>query len=255
MIPWIIEAPLNSVEVFEAILQPSFPFEIHTACHFHRPGVTKRGAKVDVKYYDPLPKRQALYREYARLQGRLEQAREISYICIPSSALELIRNKLGNTFWPVALQYITIPWASPRLFTPWALVLLNTLTSVFPHTYEYRVSALLERLGLEDCDFQRSLLRPGTTPLPENLQDYYRGIPGKAGLSYYRGTTDGGSDEMSPMSGCEEVRDAADTTQGPQHPEIHPTPYPIKCWRDADVEKENAEKKEEAESLVALMEM
>ncbi|KAM0216038.1 hypothetical protein ACHAPQ_003267 [Fusarium lateritium] len=47
--------------------------------------------------------------------------------------------------------------------------------------------ALLKHLGIPDCDFQRSLLEPGTTPLPENLEDWIEGIPGTSiALPYYR---------------------------------------------------------------------
>ncbi|KHN99855.1 uncharacterized protein MAM_01779 [Metarhizium album ARSEF 1941] len=63
-IPWIIEAPLNSVEVLEAILKPLHPFQIYTARHVQRRFDRAHGSK-------------RLYSEYIRLQGQLERNREI----------------------------------------------------------------------------------------------------------------------------------------------------------------------------------
>jgi hypothetical protein len=54
------------------------------------------------------------------------------------------------------------------------------------HTYERRLAKLLQDLDLVGCDFRRSLLRPGTTPLPECLWDWFAGIPGRtAALPYF----------------------------------------------------------------------
>ena len=54
------------------------------------------------------------------------------------------------------------------------------------HTYEGRLGELLSKLSIANCDFRRSLLRPGTIPLPECLWDWFAGIPGKSmALPYF----------------------------------------------------------------------
>lgn len=94
-------------------------------------------------------------------------------------------------FWLVQLAYISIPWYSvsnePRnLIHLWALVLHSKPRPGSLHTYETRLAKLLQELDLVGCDFQRSLLRPGTTPLPEYPWDWFAGIPGKtAALAYF----------------------------------------------------------------------
>jgi len=106
MVPWIIEAPINAVEILEAILKPSHPFKIHTARHV-RCGCTRtarRGFGLA-----GLRKRHA---EYTQLQGRLEADRDISFICMPGTTVYTIRQRLFGVFTTVRLQYISIPWAT-----------------------------------------------------------------------------------------------------------------------------------------------
>lgn len=204
LVPWIVEAPLNAVEILEAILQPSDPFPIFTAHHIHRGCTTGRNR------YTPASC-QRLYSEYKRLQGCLEKDRDISFICIPWDAVRTIRSRLWGIFTPVRLQYISIPWfdgAKQRFENPWALVLHARPEPGTIHTYENRFRVLLERLGLSGCRFPRSLLKPGTTPLPECLCDWFEGLAGTTAASQYYSRLKDGCDENKYYShledGCEE---------------------------------------------------
>lgn len=184
MVPWIIEAPLNSVELLEAILKPSHPFEIHTARHVRRGCAQMIGNE----WQRALLKRR--YAEYIRQQGRLELDREISFICVPTTALETIHTNFFGVFIPVQLQYLSIPWsteAEPRsLAHPWALVLHDRPWPGTIHTYGNRLGRLLEAHELLGTQLRRSLLKDGTSPLPECLWDWFDGKAGTtAALPYY----------------------------------------------------------------------
>jgi hypothetical protein len=184
MVPWIIEAPLNSIEILEAILRSSHPFEIHTARHVRR-GCTETAL---TRRHPARSKK--LHSEYLRLQGRLELDRDISFICVPRTAIDNIRHRLFGVFTPVLLQYISIPWPSKAeskyLVHPWAPVLHDKSYPRTSHTYENRFRDLIEELGLSGNQFRRSLLRHGTTPVPECLWDWFAGRPGTtAALPYF----------------------------------------------------------------------
>lgn len=180
-IPWIIEAPLNSVEVLEALLKPSKPFEIYTARHIARPRIARAEHDRRRVIYD------RLYVEYKRYQGRLEEERDVRFICVPTPTFKELRAKLRLIWVPMRLHYISIKWGGGDLpktvAQPWALFLQDTCTA---RTYEAELSRLLKQCNLLDCKFERSLLRPGTTPLPETLWDLFGGYPGTSGaLPYY----------------------------------------------------------------------
>ncbi|KAI8952368.1 hypothetical protein F4801DRAFT_577528 [Xylaria longipes] len=49
--PWLIEAPLNSVELLEAVLKPSQPFKIYKAHHVSQPPITDMPPKPVKKDY------------------------------------------------------------------------------------------------------------------------------------------------------------------------------------------------------------
>ncbi|GAB0137423.1 hypothetical protein EsDP_00005688 [Epichloe bromicola] len=177
-VPWIIEAPLNSVEILEALLKPAHPFEIHTARHVQRrcSPDAKKGTR-----------NRRLYDEYIRLQGQLELDREISYILVPRTAVDNIHKITFGTFVPVVLNYISIPWGK-GWGCPWALVLYNKPVPGTIHTYENSLKERLGELELSEDErkFRRSLLRHGTIPLPECLIDWFAGRPGKsAALPYF----------------------------------------------------------------------
>jgi hypothetical protein len=143
-----------------------------------------------------LPKKQRLYDEYARWQGRLEKDdREISFICLSTLCLEKFRSHA--VCWPVQLQYITIPWKDPGrsmgLSHPWALVLRSRHgiprgynSALARSTNAQRVQYLLEKIRIPDCQFERSLLRPDTVPMPESVLDWIEGIPGSTLALPYR---------------------------------------------------------------------
>ncbi|KAI8944607.1 hypothetical protein F4801DRAFT_599502 [Xylaria longipes] len=64
MEPWIVEAPLNSVEVLEALLKPAQSLQIYTAQHIPRTPVTASVAPLQIQIY------RQIYREFVRFQGR-----------------------------------------------------------------------------------------------------------------------------------------------------------------------------------------
>ncbi|KAF4463367.1 hypothetical protein FALBO_9810 [Fusarium albosuccineum] len=193
MVPWLVEAPFSSVEVLEAILKPPEPLQIYTAKHIHRGCVTHPthpNSEYDRKRNFPRNKRR--YQEYSRFQGRLEKDREISFVCIPRPSTHVIHDavcRLGC--WTVCLFYTSIPWRikeqNSHLEHPWAIVPRCRPIPCDPRfDYENLLEMLLRRLGISGCTFKRSLLRPGTTPLPENILDYWEGMPGSTtALPYY----------------------------------------------------------------------
>lgn len=184
MVPWIIEAPLKSVEILEAILKPSHPFQIYTARQVHH------GCNETATDKRQLSESRKLYSEYIQLQGRLKLDRDISFICVPRLAIQTIRKTLWGVFTPVRLQYISIPWNVPgewpTLLHPWALVLHDKSHSGTIHTYEKRFEGLLKELDWSRSQFQRTLVKHGTTPVPECLWDWFAGRPGTtAALPYF----------------------------------------------------------------------
>ena len=214
VMPWIIQAPLNSVEVIEAILKPSRPLEIHTAIHVPRIPFTS-SSKPDCYRAVPENRRKRLYREYRMYQGQLEEeGRQISYVCVPLSFVKQAHNELWWRFIPQPLHFISIPWGkgslgtntSPRrLVHPCALFFNSREPHGLVYSYEYWLKTLLERCGLVGCKFERSLLLPGTTPIPETLWDWVGGIPGKvAALPYYKAKTEEDSEEVKEDSGIKE---------------------------------------------------
>jgi hypothetical protein len=192
----MIEAPISSVEVIEAILKPEQPFQIYRARHVPRRRITQHRRPESLSEY------QKMYDEYSQWQGRLEKEdREISYICLPHHSLNKLR--LHGICWPVRLDYIGISGRQcdrpPKsLFKPWALVLRyrhgtgdRLGCGLAPTTGAERLQRLLEKLGIPDCQFERSRLRPGTVPLPECVLYWIEGIPGSTlALPYYSKDSD-----------------------------------------------------------------
>jgi len=223
LVPFMIEAPLNSVEVLEAILKPSEPFKIHKAHHIHR-GLRKKVDGKNLRLSSQLYRKACRhYAEYSRWQGRLAKERAISFVCIPEKAIEILRDTLRGTFWPVKLIYISIPWSydpikDPRgLEHPWALVLQRKPEDGTIHTYENRFKDLLERLNLVGCNFGRSLLTPGTVPLPECLWDWFAGVSGKtAALPYYTREVREEGDKDEPQPNIPKILEISST-----HPVSH----------------------------------
>ncbi|KAM0474763.1 hypothetical protein ACHAP7_007724 [Fusarium lateritium] len=183
--PWIVEAPFNSVEVFEAILKPDKPLRVYKTRHFHKP-CASRARSSRPHSQRRLIYQKAQYAEYARFQGRLEQDREVSFVYLPTSDSPKILEAIEPFCYPVKLMYLSIPWHSSSECVS-ALIPYHRCDPHTGATYPEILQALLKHLGIPDCDFQRSLLEPGTTPLPENLEDWIEGIPGTSiALPYYR---------------------------------------------------------------------
>ncbi|SPJ86861.1 uncharacterized protein FTOL_11886 [Fusarium torulosum] len=183
--PWIVEAPFNSVEVLEAILKPDKPLRVHKTRHVRRPCASVAHSP-SFHSQRGLIARQRRYAEYARFQGRLEQDREVSFVCLPERDYDKILDVVKPFCYPVHLVHLSIPWRDSLEFLS-ALIPYQRRGPRRKATYPEILQGFLKHLGIPDCDFQRSLLEPGTTPLPDNLEDLLEGIPGASiALPYYR---------------------------------------------------------------------
>lgn len=204
--PWIVEAPLNSVEVFEAVLKPSQPFTIHNARHVAPRRHPDRQIKSDNPRIIDICNRsnrrlRELEAEFMQGQGQLTHGNEISFVCLPDEATETIRKAFEMGYDVVPLNWISIPWYTgdgepPFLVHPLALVLHFQPAPNHPivpppgcfwfPSYEILLNQELEKLGLMGSNFSRSLLKPGTVPIPETLRNWLLGIPGEtAALPYF----------------------------------------------------------------------
>lgn len=172
---FLIEAPLNAVEVYEAMFRPGRPFRIHTS------RLTPRQIRTDGKH-------EQLVNEYLNGQGKLADSggapdREVSFIVLPRDAIWQLQ-MFHSFMWPVQLQYMSIPVevsGARTVRSPYAIVCYNG-----HRAYHKKLKSLLKKFQLADCRFERSLLRPGTAPLPETLKEYTEGKPGQdAATPYY----------------------------------------------------------------------
>lgn len=173
---FLIEAPLNSVELYEALLKPAKPFEVHTARLIPR----------KTRAYEA---RRQLVDEYLTGQGRLAgkgpaAEREVSFIVLPRDTIWQLQ-MFNHFLWPVQLQYMSLPVRmsdQKTVRSPYALVCYQA-----HRVYHKKLKALLRDYKLSNCGFERSLLRPGAAPLPETLREYMDGESGKdAATPYYR---------------------------------------------------------------------
>lgn len=100
--------------------------------------------------------------------------------------------------WPVQLQYMSIPVrvsGAKTVRSPYAAVCYNG-----HRVYHKKLRALLKDMNLANDPLDRSLLRPGTLPLPETLKDYMEGVPGKdAATPYYVRGRDGQASSRPTM--------------------------------------------------------
>ncbi|KAI3319956.1 hypothetical protein HD806DRAFT_525248 [Xylariaceae sp. AK1471] len=210
--PWLIEAPLNSVELLEAVLKPSQPFKIYKAHHVFLPRPIMDMPLKPVKKDDWLDfwheaaykseirwmkLQKALHKEFYKGQGRLTCDREVSFVYLDKGAMETMLNDFMFTYHAVRLNWIAIPWNSGEdqptsLAHPWPLVLRQQPTPEF--SYRFYFHRMLEERGLAslaESGFPRSLLEQGTVPLPETLRDWLMGIPGEtAALPYFAPTAE-----------------------------------------------------------------
>ena len=203
--PWLIEAPLNSVELLEAVLKPSQPFEIYKARHVSPPPPPVKEmppkpaenedwlAKMGYRSRTGAEKRRHMrYEEFWKGQGRLMCDREVSFVCLDVAAIETMKKIFNTTYHVVQLNWIHIPWncgdgQGAWLARPFAIVLGRQPTPGC--SYWDWFDSKLENLGLAsvaESGFPRSLLEQGTVPLPETLRDWLMGIPGEtAALPYF----------------------------------------------------------------------
>lgn len=182
---FFVEAPLNAVELYEAILKPRQPFTVHKARLVPRKPKTGDRQK-------------ALVDEYLNGQGKLAGQgteggnaadREVSFIVLPRDTIWQLQ-MFYHFLWPVQLQYMSVPVrvsGAKTLRSPYALV------SYSGHrVYQKKLKGLLKDMKLANDPLERSLLRPGTVPLPETLKEYMDGEPGKdAAIPYYVRGRDG----------------------------------------------------------------
>lgn len=180
---FLIEAPLNAVEVYEAMFRPRQPFRVHSA------RLIPRKLRTDDKH-------KQLVNEYLNGQGKLAasdgaQDREVSFIVLPRDTIWQLQ-MFHSFMWPVQLQYMSIPVevsGARTVRNPYAIVCYNS-----HRAYHKKLKSLLKKLDLADCRFERSLLRPGTQPVSETLKDYMEGKPGQdAATSYYAQFTENAS--------------------------------------------------------------
>jgi hypothetical protein len=93
---WLIEAPLNSVEVLEAILKPPCPYKIYTA----RPIRQHR--------WGPLNLKQQRRQDN---EGKLFQDREISFVIVGPEELSYLERWFDERgFFTQFLPHMSIPW-------------------------------------------------------------------------------------------------------------------------------------------------
>lgn len=177
---FLIEAPLNAVEVYEAIFTQGQPIQVHSA------RLVPRKIRADNRH-------KPLVDEYLNGQGRLSSSgglpdREVSFIVLPRDTIWQLQ-MLHNFIWPVQLQYMSIPVevsGARTVRSPYAVVCYNS-----HRAYHKKLKSLLKSLRLADCRFDRSLLRQGTAPLPETLKEYMEGKPGQdAAAPFYRQHTE-----------------------------------------------------------------
>ncbi|KAH7326152.1 hypothetical protein B0I35DRAFT_474838 [Stachybotrys elegans] len=249
--PWLIEAPLNSVELLEAMLQPSQPFEVFKTHHVPRRPISKQsyqklyasepGNVLDDYWLEKRHKsEQEGYADFLRRQGHLTRDGEISFICVPESAVAPLHDKLFTTFTFIDAHWISIPWNEgdgkitlrhptalvlfyqpgpnrERRFTPYwvrdakELRRLKQPPRVCP-TYDEVLRRVMEEYGVGGSDFSRSLLAPGTVPLPETLLDWYFGRQGnEAALPYFAKSAEDNEemvDEAETPDGNEAAQEA-----------------------------------------------
>lgn len=173
---FLIEAPLNAVEVYEAMFRPRQPFRVHSA------RLIPRKMRTDEKH-------KQLVDEYQKGQGKLAGSdggdldREVSFIKLPRDAIWQLQ-MFHSFMWPVQLQYMSIPVevsGARTVRSPYAIVCYSS-----HRAYHKKLKSLLKKLQLAHCKFERSLLRPGTVPVSETLKDYVEGKPGQdAATEFY----------------------------------------------------------------------
>lgn len=182
---FLIEAPLNAVELYEAILKPRQPLTVHKA------RLVPRRTKMSDRH-------KALVDEYLGGQGKLAGRgseggnavdREVSFAVLPRDTIWQLQ-MFYHFIWPVQLQYMSIPVrvsGAKTVRSPYALLSYNG-----HRVYQKKLKTLLKDMKLADSSLSRSLLRPGTSPLPETLRDYMDGEPGKtAAMPYLEKSKDG----------------------------------------------------------------
>lgn len=98
----VIQAPLNSVEIFEAILRPAAPLRVYRARHVgpQMPPTSSDELYQKARTMACLRRDRALYCEYKRFQGRLEKEdREVAFVCLSNSCISKLSEFFRHTIW------------------------------------------------------------------------------------------------------------------------------------------------------------
>ncbi|EON66272.1 hypothetical protein W97_05665 [Coniosporium apollinis CBS 100218] len=167
---WLIEAPINSVEVLEAILKPAVPYKVHQA----RP----------IRQYRPGPLTQS-EQNLQDCRNRLFLDREVSFVILGFRECYRLSDWFEKRgFWSPPFSQFTIPWFSTKRGKYLSPVEFALFSEVSDHTRangltrESATRAVLEELGLLGQSLSRSLLPHGAVALPENSTAWIKGRPG-----------------------------------------------------------------------------
>lgn len=110
--------------------------------------------------------------------------------------MELLPTNIS--MWPVQLQYMSIPVrvsGAKTVRSPYAAVCYHG-----HRVYHKKLRSLLKDTHLSNEPLSRSLLAPGTVPLPETLKDYVEGVPGKdVAMPYFKRSQDAPTDKPTML--------------------------------------------------------
>lgn len=180
---FIVQAPANSVELLEAMLKPPAPFEVVKTKLIPRRIRTDGGRRI-----------QRLCQEFRDGQGRLcdHEIREVSVVCLPLNSFYKLRD-ITSWFWPHRLHYMSLACkeSSGKKFCCHPYAMINSCHGESPsrawYMYKKDLKGFLRTYSPEGHSFERSLLDPGTVPVPESWEDLVRGKPGhRAALPYFK---------------------------------------------------------------------
>ena len=173
---WIIEAPVNSVEVLEDILKPPHPYEIYKVRPIRQ---YRRG---------PLAQKMQMWQDS---EGKLFQDREIQFVILSVEEWKHLLHWFDiRDFSTEPLTHMFIPWfdqLGKRLSPVWGALFASHREDIKARglTCESARQAILKELGLMGHCFSRSLLPSDAAPLPEDRTALYEGRPGVSRKEYH----------------------------------------------------------------------
>jgi hypothetical protein len=175
--PWLVEAPLHAVEVYEAILRLTHVRNAPLKVWACQAGVMRMfNLDKNGKWKKPDSIHLANYTE-----------REVSFVLLSSDESSTVDR------WFSAHGYLH--WFAGHLLTPFGkpkIILCRSETS--HEEFLESVNGTLAKLGLQDCCFSRSLLPKGINALPISIVDLAKGRAGP-NWSYIRAEVVDGLDD------------------------------------------------------------